>query len=114
MTGPRVYSRVQVAEVTGPAEATGIAATLEVCLDGQTSQLPWPAGTRLLDVLIDSGLNPPFSCREGICGACACRITGGEVELAHNEVLEEEDLAEGYILACQATALTPKVSITYS
>ena len=99
-------------EVTEPAGGT--AATLEVCLDGQTRRLPWPAGTRMLDVLIDEGLDPPFSCREGICGACACQLTGGEVEMAHNEVLEAEDLAEGYILACQALALTPGVSITYS
>jgi 3-ketosteroid 9alpha-monooxygenase subunit B len=74
----------------------------------------WPAGTRMLDVLIDEGLDPPFSCREGVCGACACQLTGGEVGMAHNEVLEAEDLAEGYILACQALALTPEVSITYS
>ena len=98
-------------EATEPAGGT--AATLEVCLDGQTRQLPWPAGTRMLDVLIDQGLDPPFSCREGICGACACQITGGEVEMAHNEVLEAEDVAEGYILACQALALTPEISITY-
>ena len=93
--------------------AGGTAATLEVCLDGQTRRLPWPAGTRMLDVLIDEGLDPPFSCREGICGACACQLTSGEVEMAHNEVLEAEDLAEGYILACQALALTSAVSITY-
>ncbi len=101
-----------------PFESTeptgGMAATLAVCLDGQTRQVPWPAGTRMLDVLIDQGLDPPFSCREGICGACACQLTGGEVEMAHNEVLEAEDLADGYILACQALALTPEVSITYS
>ncbi len=91
----------------------GLAATLEVCLDGATHQLAWPAGTRMLDALIDQGLDPPFSCREGICGACACTLTGGEVEMAHNEVLEAQDVAEGYILACQALALTPEVSITY-
>jgi 3-ketosteroid 9alpha-monooxygenase subunit B len=34
--------------------------------------------------------------------------------MAHNEVLEADDVAEGYILACQAVALTPEVSITYS
>jgi len=99
----------QASEPTG-----GTAATLEVCLDGETRQVPWPAGTRMLDVLIDSGLDPPFSCREGICGACACQLTGGEVEMAHNEVLAVEDLADGYILACQALALTPEVGITYS
>jgi 3-ketosteroid 9alpha-monooxygenase subunit B len=98
--------------VTEPAG--GVAATLQVCLDGTTRDVPWPAGTRMLDVLIDEGLDPPYSCREGICGACACQLTGGEVEMAHNEVLEAEDLAEGYILACQSLALTPTVSITYS
>jgi 3-ketosteroid 9alpha-monooxygenase subunit B len=98
-----------------PAAAAddALAATLSVTLDGATTQLPWPAGTRMLDVLIDAGLDAPYSCRQGICGACACQLTGGEVEMAHNEVLEEGDLAEGYILACQALALTPGVSITY-
>ena len=56
--------------------------------------------------MIDDGLDAPYSCREGICGACACRLLGGEVEMAHNEVLEAEDLAEGYVLACQSVALT--------
>jgi 3-ketosteroid 9alpha-monooxygenase subunit B len=105
---PLAENPFEFSEPTG-----GTAATLEVCLDGQTRQLPWPAGTRMLDVLIDEGLDPPFSCREGICGACACQLTGGEVEMAHNQVLEAEDLADGYILACQALALTPEVSISY-
>ena len=106
---PLAENPFEVTEPTG-----GTAATLEVCLDGQTRRLPWPAGTRMLDVLIDEGLDAPYSCREGICGACACQLTGGEVEMAHNEVLEAEDLAEGYVLACQSLALTPEVSITYS
>jgi len=93
----------------GGAEAT-LAVTLE---DGAAKRLPWPAGVRMLDVLIDAGLDAPYSCRQGICGACACQLTGGEVEMAHNEVLEQADLDEGYILACQAVPLTPEVSITY-
>jgi 3-ketosteroid 9alpha-monooxygenase subunit B len=91
-----------------------VAATLDVTLDGQTRLLPWPPGSRMLDILVDQGLDPPFSCREGICGACACRLTAGEVDMVHNEVLEPQDIADGYILACQAVPLTPQVSITYS
>ena len=91
----------------------GVAATLEVTLDGATRTLAWPVGARMLDVLIDAALDPPFSCREGICGACACQLTGGKVEMANNEVLEDADLADGYILACQSVALTPEVSISY-
>jgi len=99
-------------EVTEPTG--GVAATLEVTMDGQTRLLPWPPGTRMLDVLIDEGLDPPYSCREGICGACACQLTGGKVEMSHNEVLAADDVAEGYILACQAVPLTAAVAITYS
>jgi 3-ketosteroid 9alpha-monooxygenase subunit B len=89
-------------------------ATVEVTLDGRTYRLPWPAGTRLLDLLIAAGLNPPYSCRQGTCAACACRVLSGEVELVHNEVLEDEDFAEGYTLACQALPRSETVTVTYS
>ncbi|GGN82877.1 3-ketosteroid-9-alpha-monooxygenase, ferredoxin reductase component [Actinoplanes lobatus] len=89
------------------------AAVAEVELDGRTHVLPWAPGKRLLDVIIDAGLNPPYSCRQGQCGACACRLLSGEVTLVNNEILEEEDFAEGYILACQAVPLTDSVTVTY-
>jgi 3-ketosteroid 9alpha-monooxygenase subunit B len=98
----------------GPQNGPERTATAEIILDGQTHHLPWPATTRLLDLLISAGLNPPYSCRQGICGACACRIVRGEVELLHNEVLEEEDFAEGYTLACQALPRSDSVTVTYS
>jgi 3-ketosteroid 9alpha-monooxygenase subunit B len=91
----------------------GLAATLSVELDGTTRVLPWPAGVRMLDVLTAAGLDAPYSCRQGICGACACQLTGGKVDMAHNEVLEAADLSDGYILACQAVPLTAEVSIAY-
>ena len=116
--GPRVHVERFVSLAENPFEAVagpdgGPAATLSVTLDGATTLLPWPGGTRMLDVLIEAGLDAPYSCRQGICGACACRLTGGEVEMAHNEVLEAADIADGYILACQAVSLTPEISITY-
>jgi 3-ketosteroid 9alpha-monooxygenase subunit B len=88
-------------------------ATLEVTMDGEERALAWPAGARMLDVLIDDGLDAPFSCREGNCGACACQVTAGEVKMVNNEVLEDEDIAEGYVLACQSLAVTETVNITY-
>jgi 3-ketosteroid 9alpha-monooxygenase subunit B len=100
-------------ESSGAPVDGGVAATLTVTLDGGTRVLPWPAGSRMLDVLIAAGLDAPFSCRQGVCGACACQLTGGKVDMAHNQVLEDADLADGYVLACQSVALTPEVSIDY-
>jgi 3-ketosteroid 9alpha-monooxygenase subunit B len=87
--------------------------TAVVTIDGQTHTLSWAPNKRLLDVIMDAGLNPPFSCRQGICGACATRLLDGEVELVNNEVLEEEDFADGYTLACQALPVTDTVTVTY-
>jgi 3-ketosteroid 9alpha-monooxygenase subunit B len=99
-------------EETEPPEAS-VAATLAVEIDGKVHTLVWPSGRRMLDVMIDGGLDASYSCREGVCGACACRLLGGEVEMAHNNVLEAEDLADGFILACQSVALTGQVSVSY-
>jgi 3-ketosteroid 9alpha-monooxygenase subunit B len=114
----RVHTERFLSLAENPFEASaepagGLAATLEVTLDGEKRVLPWPPGSRMLDVLIEHGMDAPYSCRQGVCGACACQLTGGEVDMAHNEVLEAEDIADGYILACQAVPLTESVSITY-
>ena len=95
------------------APVDGAASTVEVELDGERHTLDWPAGTKLLDLLRDKGLDAPFSCREGACSACACRVTAGEVTMLRNEVLDQTDLDEGYVLACQALAVSDAVTVTY-
>jgi 3-ketosteroid 9alpha-monooxygenase subunit B len=87
--------------------------TVEVELDGTRHRLRWPVQTRLLDLLLDSGLAAPYSCREGACSACACRLVSGEVKMLTNEVLEQEDLDDGIILACQSLPVTDVVEISY-
>jgi 3-ketosteroid 9alpha-monooxygenase subunit B len=95
------------------AAAAGEDGTVEVELDGARTTVAWPAGAKLLDVLVENGLAAPSSCRQGLCGACTTRLESGEVSMINNDVLEEEDLADGYILACQALRVTPAVKITY-
>jgi len=58
----------------------------------------------LLQAALRSGVEFPNSCRVGGCGACKCKLAGGEVkELTETGyLLTEEELDEGYILACQS------------
>lgn len=88
-------------------------ATAVVTLDGDTHEVSWPRKAKLLDVLLDRGLDAPFSCREGHCGACAVLTKSGEVEMEVNDVLEQQDLDEGLILACQAHPRSDSVEVTY-
>ncbi|WP_151717789.1 hybrid-cluster NAD(P)-dependent oxidoreductase [Gemmobacter serpentinus] len=54
----------------------------------------------VLAVAKRSGLNIPSGCTFGLCGTCKIRKTGGEVHMVHNGGISDDDIAEGYILAC--------------
>lgn len=88
-------------------------ATVVVHLDGQTHTVSWRRAEKLLDVLLEMGIEAPYSCREGHCGACATTLVSGEVEMENNEVLEPDDLADGLVLACQSHPVTDDVEVTY-
>jgi 3-ketosteroid 9alpha-monooxygenase subunit B len=97
-----------------PDTGDGSVARLGVNLDGEDHEFEWPTQTKLLDFLLDRGLDAPFSCRQGACSACACILDEGEVKMLNNEILEQADLDEGYILACQSLPITDHVKIRYS
>ncbi|MEV0698757.1 ferredoxin--NADP reductase [Saccharopolyspora sp. NPDC050389] len=96
-----------------PADEDGPVSEVEVTLDGETHTVAWPRSSKLLDVLLAAGLDAPYSCREGACSACACVLLEGEVDLERNEVLDENDLADGIVLGCQAMPLTDRLKLTY-
>ena len=78
---------------------------LEVELDGETySYDDWAPTTKLLEHLESKGVKAPYSCREGECSACAVRLLEGEVKMLHNDVLDDEDLAEGIRLGLPVAA----------
>ncbi len=88
---------------------------LEVELDGETHVFDdWQPGTTMLDHLESKGVKAPYSCREGECSACAVRLLEGEVTMLHNDVLDDEDLADGIRLGCQSVPVTDTVRATYS
>ncbi len=99
------------AEVTGPAGPV----KLEVELDGTDHTFDdWDPKVKLLEFLESKGVKAPYSCREGECSACAIRVLDGEVRMLHNDVLDDEDLADGIRLGCQSVPATDTVRVTYS
>ncbi|MFJ1292899.1 hybrid-cluster NAD(P)-dependent oxidoreductase [Paracoccus yeei] len=54
----------------------------------------------VLAVAKANGLNIPSGCTFGLCGTCRIKKTSGEVHMVHNGGITDEDIEEGYILAC--------------
>ncbi|MBK0399712.1 hybrid-cluster NAD(P)-dependent oxidoreductase [Limibaculum sp. M0105] len=54
----------------------------------------------LLAVAKASGLNIPSGCNFGVCGTCKVRKVSGDVHMVHNGGISEDDVADGYVLAC--------------
>ena len=60
-----------------------------------------------------AGLELPFSCRAGVCSTCRTKVVRGEVQMAQNYALEEWEVEQGYVLACQSRVTTPVLELDY-
>jgi ring-1,2-phenylacetyl-CoA epoxidase subunit PaaE len=67
----------------------------------------------VLDAAAHAGLELPFSCRAGVCSTCRTKVVSGEVEMAQNYALEDWELEQGYVLACQSRVKTPTLELDY-
>jgi ferredoxin-NADP reductase len=60
------------------------------------------AGQTILELSEELSIGIEFSCRVGTCGVCKVKMTSGEVEMAVQDALDDDDKTKGIILACQA------------
>jgi len=70
-------------------------------------------GDTILDALLETGADAPYSCKNGMCSTCRCRITAGTVEMDVNYSLSDTEVAKGYVLSCQARPTSEKVSVDF-
>ena len=103
-------SFIKASKATTERPSTGIlseseGAEIVFTQSGKTIAWETDAGS-ILDFAEANDLNPPYSCRQGICGTCVCNLLEGEVEYQETPTAAIE---EGSVLICIAKPKTAKV-----
>lgn len=70
-------------------------------------------GPSILDAALKKGADLPYACKGGVCATCKAKLVEGEVDMEVNYALEEDELAENYILTCQSHPRTPVVVVDF-
>jgi len=87
--------------------------TLTILVDEETHVIEMSSKQSVLEAALKNDIDAPYSCQGGVCSTCIAKITEGEVTMANNQILTDGEIAEGFILTCQAHPTTPTISIDY-
>jgi ring-1,2-phenylacetyl-CoA epoxidase subunit PaaE len=88
-------------------------ATVRARLEGRTVEFEVGRGESVLDALLRTRRDAPYSCRGGVCGTCRMRLLSGEVSMRRNYALEVTDLDAGFRLACQSEPVSPELDVDF-
>ena len=98
---------VEVSNFTGTA-------VVKVIYDEEETEFELAsAGENVLEAAMRHDVDAPFSCKGAVCCTCKAKVTEGKMIMDANYALSDEEVAEGFVLACQAHPASENVVIDF-
>ncbi len=105
---------VAAAAPTAAATPQSGMAEVSVLMDGRRRSFTMRIDDEtVLDAAARAGIELPFSCRAGVCSTCRTKVISGTVQMAQNYALEDWELEQGYVLACQSRCTSAALELDY-
>ena len=67
----------------------------------------------VLDAALGAGADLPFACKGGVCSTCKCKVLEGSVEMKINYALEDDEVANNFVLSCQSVPTSEKLVVDF-
>jgi 3-ketosteroid 9alpha-monooxygenase subunit B len=105
--------RFQVAPVSVADDGAAQTEEVVIELDRKTTTVAYRSGNTLLQTARTAGLRAPSSCETGSCATCMARIVEGSARMLNNDALDDDEVAEGWVLTCQSLPTSRTVHVVY-
>ena len=86
---------------------------LKVIVDDEEFELTMSQDEVILNAILEKDIDVPYSCQGGICSSCLAQLKSGKAKMRKNQILTDEEVAQGLILTCQAQPQTEEVVVDY-
>ncbi|OIQ23526.1 ferredoxin--NADP reductase [Lacinutrix sp. MedPE-SW] len=86
---------------------------ITVLVDDEEESFVMSQKQTILEAALEKDLDAPYSCQGGICSSCIARVTEGTATMRQNNILTDNEVAEGLILTCQAQPTSSKIVVDY-
>ncbi|MFN3003822.1 2Fe-2S iron-sulfur cluster-binding protein [Mycolicibacterium wolinskyi] len=96
-----------------PVETATVTEEVTIELDRRSVTLAYRPGHTLLQTARMGGLRAPSSCETGSCGTCIAQITEGSARMLNNDALDDDEVADGLVVTCQALPTSRTVKVVY-
>lgn len=101
------------AETAQPVTTQNGNAQVTVVLDEETFAFDMRSTTTLLEAALSQKIDAPYSCQGGVCSSCIARISEGTAEMEQNQILTDDEIAEGLVLTCQAHPTSASLRVDF-
>ena len=86
---------------------------IEILIDGSKKIFYMNKNDDFIEKATQYGISVPYSCKNGMCATCRCKVSSGEAIMKKNFSLEDWEIKKGFVLSCQLEPIDKEISLDF-